>query len=80
MAARITREQASRWQVITPFQLGDKISDMVAVEITTAGPEITVKMIGSNQPITFPLERAKMFSDALREAVETVEKDHAPSP
>ncbi len=74
MAARITREQAARWQVIVPWQRGDAISDVVAVELTTAGSEITISLIGSKAPITFPLERAKLFSDALREAVESVEK------
>jgi len=80
MAARITREQAARWQVIVPWQRGDVISEVIAAELTTTGTDITIELIGNKNPITFPLERAKLLSDALREAVESVEKSIAVAP
>lgn len=72
MAARIVKEQAARWQVISPWVRGDQTAEVVAVEITTSGSAVTIRIIGG-RPIEFPLERAKMFLDALRDAVASVE-------
>lgn len=75
MAARITKDKAARWQVITPWTRGDVTTEVVAVEITTDSANITIKVIGG-RPVTFPLERAKMFLAALTEAVATTEKEN----
>ena len=79
MSVQIVKDQASRWQVIVPWTRGKMMADVVAVELTTQGNDITVKMIGSKQPITFPLERAKLFLDALRDAVAFCEANHVSS-
>lgn len=77
MTARIVKEQAARWQVIVPWQKGEQIAEVVAVDITTVGTEIGIKMIGSPHRITFPLERAKLFLSALQEAINTTEPPSA---
>lgn len=82
MEPRIVKAQAARWQVIVPWQRGDILSEVVAAEVTVLGNEVTVLMIGSKQPITFPLERVKLFLAALTEAVATCEaaNDSSPKP
>lgn len=72
MAARIAKEQSTRWQVIVPWQRNGELSEVVAVEIVTAKSEVAITMLGGRQ-IVFPLERAKLFSEALREAVASLE-------
>lgn len=70
---RITKEQAARWQVIVPWQRGEVTTEVVAAEITVAGAEVTIKLIGSERRITFPHARAKLLLTALTEAVAAAE-------
>lgn len=75
MAAQIVKAQAARWQVIVPWKRGEQTFDVVAAELTTNGTELTIKLI--RNPLTFPLERTKMFLDALRDAVASMEGANA---
>ncbi len=69
MVAQIVKGQVAGWRVVVPWQKGETTTDVVAAELTAQGKDITVKLIGNSRPITFPLERAKLLLDALRDAV-----------
>ena len=80
MTARVVKNKSARWQVFVPWIRDGHLSDVVAAEIVTTSdpaPVLTLKVIGGRE-ITFPLERAKLLSDALREAVESLESEAGP--
>lgn len=77
--ARVLKAEAARWHVITPWQRGEEITEVVLAEIISfsqAGT-ISIRMIGGRS-LELPLARAKLLADALNQAVAFQEQGSNP--